>query len=26
MNAAEEIIRFIHEAPKRTPVKVYLKG
>jgi hypothetical protein len=26
MNAAEEIIRFIHEAPKKTPVKVYLKG
>lgn len=26
MNAAEEIIRFIHEAPKKTPVRVYLKG
>ena len=26
MNAAEEIIRFIHDSPKKTPVKVYLKG
>jgi tetrahydrodipicolinate N-acetyltransferase len=26
MNAAEEIIQFIRQAPKRTPVKVYIKG
>jgi tetrahydrodipicolinate N-acetyltransferase len=26
MNAAEEIIRFIQMAPKKTPVKAYLKG